>query len=183
MVMIGCLYNFFFDLLLPWSIDNVFICIIFMGLGYMVRDKLNNGIKYTRTSMVLIIIISFLVTMVCGHVCGVVDICSGNYGNSYLLFFAGGFTGSIMLCGFSILLSELSYCKLLCKLGQNTLPIYALHLTVYEAIDVIGGIIDISNVNQGLVEVAKLIIAIVVLIPIIAIMNKYFPILVGKRRM
>lgn len=181
--MAGCLINKFSNIVLPWGIDVALYCLVYMYIGYVIRQKLKKGINCSLQKFFVFTVITFLMTVLCAFFVGGQNLSIGNFGKSYFFVPIGAISGCLMTSAVSILLSKMKLSELLCKLGQNTMLVYAVHVPIYQVLESLIGLLNISNIVQMLfIQLIKLCITIVVMIPIIIIFNKYFPALVGKRK-
>lgn len=125
---------------------------------------------------------SLLVTVYLSQLNGRVDL-ARNFYNNYFLYIIGALCG----CVFCIFLAQFcSQNALLSHVGRNTLTIFSLHLA---ALSVIKGVITfVFHVNPAVLvnsityNIALAVVAIIVLLPIAYVLNRYFPFFLGKAK-
>ena len=152
---------------------------MFFGIGALTRDKINK-IKINRTSKTTLLIPILLTSLILIPLNTTVDMNSLTFGN-YFLFYISAFLG----IAFYILVSQIiGHNKILSYIGQNTLVILVFHKLAFDFIillqkHVLG---DEGNLVKLDFKFAIIyaILQIVVLIPLIYIINKKLPFLVGK---
>ena len=152
---------------------RMLLCIALLAGGYYLN-------KYLQTKNVFTIILSFCVLLVL-TICKVrVDVASLSFTNPLLFVLSS-------LCGVYLVLQT---GKLLCKLpfinniikffGENTLIILGTHNLLYV---IIGNALGISDFAQTPLLLGLLLFCIVILleVPIIYLLNRFAPFLVGKK--
>ncbi len=115
---------------LPWGIDIAPMAILFIMIGYIIRQ--NNFDKFLSSRSILDILIvtaliSYLVISINGHV----GMSYRNYGNSFL-FVLGALSGTL----FFYTISKF-YSGLLSVVGRHSLILFAMHLPIYSLINLI----------------------------------------------
>ena len=172
---------------LPWGIDIAFPMLIFYTMGAHVSKPIRSEdykilkIKYAP----LILIGSACVITLIYHLNpGEVKVFINEYGN-YFLFYIGAFAGIIFMVMLTRIIEQYwGHIKWLSYIGRNTLIILCLHLVMLTIIK--GVTFFVFNLPLEIYE-SPIIITIVsaldilFLIPIITIINRYFPILIGKK--
>lgn len=125
--MVSYLLYIFVDFILPWSITSSLMAVLFIYVGYIIRQY---SIIEKVVTKGYIFAISFVVTLVVGSVCGLVnakiyDILPGmganNYGNLFLFVISGVFIS----LSFFILFYKLKFLHIrpFTWLGRNTIYI------------------------------------------------------------
>lgn len=177
---IGYTYSIYIAKPLPWSIDAALSAVVFYGIGYLLKEyqvvleKLMN-FKY--------VVVLFLINMVAGSLNSMIDIFYNKLGN-YILFYTAAISGILLVV---VLIKALTTSFSLEYIGRNTFILLAFHQSVI--FDVIRQIVKRSNSLSTFFENNHLIMGIfylattlVISIPIIFIINKYLPFLVGKKK-
>lgn len=173
---------------LPWSIDVAFSMIIFYGLGAYFKDFVLANEKITAKSITLLsgisIIASLIITLIY-HLNDEAKVYVNQMGN-YFLFFIGALAGIILIiCLMKMISMFFKENKLILYIGQNTLIILALHLisgSFVKAITYYVFGLPLSIYKIPYMTFIYSIASVVVLIPVIYIINKYTPFLLGNFR-
>ena len=177
---LGYLGSLYLPFRLPWGLDTAFTAVVFYGIGYAVRKaglKSLPGLKWPN----LILVPGFLAAnYFLGRWNGGVSLLSNDYG-SYFLFYSAAITG---VCGCILIARLLQRLDPLTFIGKNSLIIFALHAT---AVGLIRGFMKIvlkypmQNMHNSLGwGVALTAAAIASLVPVIYVLNRYFPFILGK---
>ncbi|KRT18032.1 hypothetical protein ASU31_01735 [Pedobacter ginsenosidimutans] len=168
---------------LPWSFNIAIVAVTFYGFANIFREKVKHflGIKMYLLGAISAICI-FLVIYVT-QFNGRVDMNGRVYGN-YSLFYIAAFAG----IGFIISISELmaryiGSNKFVGYIAQNTLIIFALHFIIMSVIK--GFVyfvlkIPLSSLENNIGGLSIAITTIIVIIPIIYVINRFFPFILGK---
>lgn len=174
-------FNHFFRF--PWGLNVSLVAIVFYGLGSIFSYKLQSEESKGKSKLYAIALICSILVLVVAYFNGKIEVSMHEYGN-YLLFWIGSLAG----IGFVISVMKLlqRYCLKLSFIefiGKNTLIILGFHLiagTFIKAIAVYVFNQEISIFDNQLVELLYSILSITLLVPVIFILNKYFPVLIGK---
>ncbi len=178
---IGFIYSKHYNIHIPWSIDIAFAAIPFYGTGYLFRDFINKNIfKYKNTSKALLILtITLGLNIIFFYLNSRIDMSKGLY-NNYLYMYLSGVGGTVF---YLTLLNFLPRIKWISFLGVNTLLIMAFHLRAMTIVKFFQTyILHVEYNSSTLWSIIYAVIQIIILIPLVWIINRYFPILVGKRR-
>lgn len=164
---------------LPWSIDIVFTAILFYGTGHLLREFLLDNILVHKKSAttIFILIIALCFNIVFFYLNGKIDISKGIY-NNYLYMYLSGIGGSVF---YLLLLNYLPRIKIVSYIGINTLLIMAFHLRAMTLIKFIQ--IYILHIEFNMTVFLSFFYSFLqlgLLIPLIWLINKYFPLLAGK---
>lgn len=174
-------FNYFFRL--PWGLNVSLVVIVFYGLGSILSDKLQDDDSKSKFLLSAITFICSILVLLVAYFNGKIEVSMHEYGN-YLLFWLGAFAG----IGFVISVMKLLQIYHLNLffiefIGKNTLIILGFHLTAGTFIKAIIVYVfnqEISVFDYQLVELLYSVLSIIVLVPVIFILNKYFPVLIGK---
>lgn len=168
---VGVIWNESIHTSLPLSADIAFLSLPFLSLGVFIfqHDRIFN--------LYLLFggIIAFFGSVYFNTVSPTMY--TGTYG-SYLLFLISGISGSYIVM---YLCYKLPVIKLLQIGGGNTLTIYALHNCLLPFLKYGNNMMaDYGEICVGIYSVIVSIIGYVILLPVCKIINRYFPIMVGK---
>jgi len=164
---------------LPWSVDVAFALYGFYFLGKIIRKQDFIKILSVKKSSIPTILIFGAIHLLCFHYNGRVLYYYSDYGN-FALMYLNGIAGFIWVFTLFSLLPE---SRIVVWLGQNTLAILAFHLlamTFIKAIFFFGFNIELPF--NTLLSLLYGIIQISLLVPLILLLNRYFPFLVGNRK-
>lgn len=163
---------------LPLCLSIVPSAILFYSLGNMFNGKILKTNK-------LLIMFFLVITVVVAHFNGRINMHRNFYGN-YILFVLGAFSGIYMMIGLCNLFAAKSRNHRLAKyISMNTLIICGFHLLVFSFIKFI--MVYVLNINPNILADSILgnilfaCFSIVVCVPIIYIIKKYIPFIIGKR--
>ena len=155
--------------------------LLFIGTGYTYINKFSN-IKKSNYLKIILFIISIFGIIICYLFHNNVDMCAHRYGN-VLLFLLGAYSG-IYIMLFLSQVTQNCFKKLIPFLGKNTLIIMCIHEPIKRIVMKIFSMF--TGIDTEIIKVSAeysiiiTIIIIAVLIPIIIIINKYFPFCIGK---
>lgn len=173
---IGYYYNYYKPTYLDiWHFTVALNAIQFYSIGAILKDKVLNLNKISYKY----ILILFIINWISCYYNGKIDMQSLSYGNNILLFYISAFSGiGFIIC----LIKSLDiYNKFFDFIGSNTLVILAYHnrcMTFIKLIFMITGI-NIIN-NNTIYNIFFSIMQLLICVPIIIILNKYFPKFIGK---
>ena len=163
----------FLPILLPWSLDVVFIMAIFMYIGVLFRrqENLLNKPSY----IYWLIIAAFLILC---KVNGEPNPSVRELGNSLLLYMITGVLGSISMMWICKHLEGKPLSGLLADIGRHTLVIFCLQIFIFHQINrVIYGMIHLPAEGIWLYTAAlfKVFVASIICMYISKMMMKYMP--------
>lgn len=173
---IGFYYNYYkpsyFDI---WHFTVALNAIQFYSMGVILKNRILDLSKISYKWIFLLFIVSY----VSNYYNGKIDMQSLSYGRNIVLFYISAFSG----IGFIIfLIRNLEiYNRFLDFIGTNTMIILAYHNRCMTFIKFIFVIIGIKIINDNTIyNVIFSIVQLILCIPIIIVLNKYFPNFVGK---
>lgn len=197
---IGYLYPVYVPFRIPWNVDVALAAIVFYGAGNLFRKftekesrsnfslKLDSGFteKFSRVERYLPVIAVLLSLLYLGYLLkfptddkvNINVIKYGNFFSFYLLAFAGIFT-------FVYLSKRIISSKVLEYYGRNSLIILALHFPLKDVliklvIIILGVDIEYIHYNTGF-ALGLTVLSLILLVPVIYVINSYFPFLLGKK--
>jgi len=178
-VLFGILLKYFCPVLLPWSMDTAFVSVAFIHMGKLMKQKnvmerLSHKPIYTGLILVIFVLASY--------VNGSVNMSIREFGHSVLLYLLVGGTGSLIIMVVSKFIEE--YIRAIGAgmehIGRHTIGILAFHLIIFGLVD---AILQMAGITDGVIEkVAKIIIAVVILVPTDLLLQKYLPFVYGINR-
>ena len=162
---------------LPWCFLTVLMASNFYWIGnYFKTDILN------RKNISNLLLISLLIiNLITSHLNGKVDMWGNSYGN-LILFFIGAYSGILFLIFFikKFILNN----KFLEYIGKNSLVILAYHrrgITIIKVVFIFVLKMFVPE-NNTIFDLVFSLVEILLCIPIIIILNKYFPFFIGKKK-
>lgn len=157
----------------PNTFINVFTAYPFFVLGVFVRDYRYLFNEWdNRVMLFLAFLCGLFIVISCCHFNGFVSLFQCDYGGNMLLFLLGGISGSIMIFAVSKLLGHTS--KIVGIISRGTIIILGFHKLF---ISLVGAFFPSSYLD---IIFAALIV--VLFVPLIIIIEKYFPLMAGKYR-
>ena len=185
LLIIGFILSYF-NIVLPWTLEIALIGVFFLYTGYLYKK--NNLENYVFRWIPVTLFGSIILVFICSFYNTSVAMLNGDYGN-HLLFLLGAYAGIFMILGISKLLSKLNsknvIVKTLCFLGKNSIIIMACHEPLKRIILKVSSVI--LNINIDLMRenitysILNTIIILIILTPVIIIINKYLPFIIGKK--
>lgn len=178
-VIIGYFDSTYMPFRLPWGIDVAFTAIVFFGLGYVIKQ-----IQFTSKVYIdlILTILAIGIFYFLNSLNGRIDLNTNVY-NNILYFYITAFCGIYMSVIICKKLPQIPYISFIAK---NTLIILSLHgmaITILKAVQVFAFKIPLEILSSSLgVSILYSILAIVILIPVMIIIEKYFPFIIGKKK-
>lgn len=180
MSIIGYLDSLFTTIRLPWSINIALTAIVFYGIGNVMKSYINRLTLYKRSKLLLAAGLSFLLALLVNRYNSIIYMYDNSYGN-YVLFYLASLLG---ILGVACLSMAIKKSKVLSYLGINSLIILAVHGKIFLVFNFIMNIFGTSNrsdMNELIKGITYTVFALLICIPVIYIINRYFPFLLGRR--
>ncbi|MDD3014155.1 MAG: acyltransferase family protein [Candidatus Gastranaerophilales bacterium] len=176
---LGYLYSLYVHFNLPWSIDVAFSAVVFYGVGYLFKTVNKNDYFLQKFSRIPVLLIVVAVNYFLSQINHEIDMASNELHN-YFLFYTGAFLGIFSWISVSFLIKESKY---LSYIGKNSLIIFGLHLKVpADFLDHKLLEINARMVNGNIYGIINTIITLLFMIPVIWVINRFFPFITGKGR-
>lgn len=172
------------DFNMPWNLDIALMCVVFYGMANIYKNQINDLLnkllrnRYLTLAILSIFLAANILFVYLNDAMGVTD-----YGN-YFFFFIAGFSGILF---YMIISKMIPYSKILNFLGKNTLIILCIHAMFSSFI-----LTEIHNyLNENILNYTSIpiylaivytFLIIIIMVPFIIIINKYFPFLIGKSK-
>ena len=182
-VLLGMTLMRIFHIRLPWSFITALIALPFYTFGNLFRQYILDTKPHRSNCKDIIILLTFsLTSYLLGARYGMINMVSNRYYNLFL-FFVGGIAGSLVLINL-LKFIKAGHWKLINFLGMNTLVILAFHLRAKSLIEFIYPKITHTAYDETNIPIAiiSVVIEIVLCTPLIYIINRYFPFLVGRQK-
>lgn len=183
-----------YNIAIDFGIDSAIMAMPFYVLGYLLRkvdlEKINNIKKsYTLLAGIILLFVSVVLSNYNQSDYNRVDMNNCAYGNSLILFYLDALIGAFSILFISKFLSIKEF-KLLSYWGQNTLIILGVHFTFVKYLKkfegyILSDIFGLKSFNPVVMYIDNFIICILVMfmcIPVIYIIRKYFPFMIGDFR-
>lgn len=178
---IGYIDSLYMPIRLPWGIDIAFSSIVFFGLGYLFK-KIAIVEKFVFDKKFLFLFIGLLLNMFF-----VLNMIKDNYKidmnlnklNHYYDFYLPAISGILLIICISSLIKS---SKFLGFIGKNSLIIMATHAPLLTLVRKALSITGIFQNNSLIYSLVQTIITMIVLMPVIYIINRYLPFILGKRK-
>lgn len=180
-VIVGFFNYTFNPYLLPFCFNTAIVAMVF----YIFGNAIKKSNIYKKPDM-LHLAIGIICVVLISHINGKVAM-HKNFYNNYFIFLFGGIVGITFIVNLCLYLSwwfgERNWIKYIAK---NTLIICGFHLMTFTFIKgIMVYIFDIPlTILEQKIEINILfsVVSILLCIPIIFIINKYFPFMIGKRK-
>lgn len=180
---LGYMGSLFMPFRLPWSIDIALTAVVFYGIGYIFKEKLDKLTDFTANKNLAAVIPFVILSIVFCFVNGRVDMYSNYYGN-ILFYYLSALSGIIFVI---TLCKKIPQNKLLQYIGKNTIVILGLSSV---SLFVIRGVFyliysrlpNLSNISI-VVGLLMSFLQIAFLLPAIYIINSFFPFILGRGKL
>ncbi|MCL6458090.1 MAG: acyltransferase family protein [Gorillibacterium sp.] len=178
---IGYSYSTYMTKALPWSIDAALTAVVFLGAGYIIKNKMQ-----ARYFTIHFFIIYLGINLFFGLHNKTVNMFQNMYGN-YIFFYISAFGGIFAFITFvRILEPVLKRVTIFAFIGVNSLIYLAFHK--YIVFPLIGQLLNHLSFYQVQSESTKFlegisytIVGSLMLVPVIFFINRYTPFILGKR--
>ena len=154
------------------SIINIVLTMPFFLIGIFLKNIKNYQIDNIPMQMI-ILIIAILVLFWSSYNNGNVWMFRGEYGNNYFLFLIGGVAGATTLYIMANWLSKIPYHNMVVWISKGSIAIIGLHIIVVRRL------IDLPN-RLWIEDLFFSIMILFSFVPLIRILDIYFPTLLGK---
>lgn len=164
---------------LPWSVDIGLVALGFVWVG----QQVSGWLQARQMSWKAVVILAILLAI---NIIGFelnpvrVDLFLGNYGN-YVWFYLSAVSGCLF---YTLLARLLPPVTVLVFIGVNSLVFYMLHMRALTALNLIFSKVPALAVSDHTVAGALLVslLQLLVLVPAVLIINRWFPWTLGRRR-
>lgn len=167
--------NSLINIKLPWSILTSFMALPFYSFGYVFRNSLSN-IK--NNNILIFCFLFFGLNIISYFLNGSTDMFNNRY-NNYLIFYVGAIFGSLFIIYFSFFIQKFNL-KWLSFLGINSLIILAFHSRALTFVKGVIFLLKFTFLENSFLAILYSIIQIIICVPLILIINIYFPFFLGK---
>ena len=183
---VGCIYNYFIGLNLPWYFDLVCISLPFFAFGYFLKQCTLLD-KFAKNQFMLFFVAHFILLATNYRITGLpVDMYYNQFGN-YILFYLSGFTGSL---SFILLFKTINRSNVILEyIGKNSLIYYVLHQVIVMPIASVILKLFITTPVQDFNEfgafafwLLKTALVCAIITPLSYIVNRYFYMTIGKKQ-
>ena len=183
---VGYLYSIFIKFKMPWHIEVALMGIVFYGIANLYRNQINHLSDKLLNKCILIPVVLFVflsINILFAFLNDSLGMYINKYGN-YFFFFIASFSGIF----FYLLISKIiPYSKVLSYIGRNTIIILCLHIMFISFI-----FMQLHNyLNDNIfnyttmpiyLTIVYVFLMIIMMVPFIFVINKYFPFLIGKSK-
>lgn len=164
---------------LPWSFDATMFYMVFYGAGNLIKNH-KDKIRL-KTPVYLTALTINLLFLVIPGLFNVFYAQRIPYGHSVYVYFVAMFIAFCGILGYIYLSKKLTI-KSLKYLGKNSLVILGLHVPLaFYVVDKLFYILGVE-IAPGLRGIVQTVLSLIILLPVIEIMNRYFPYLLGKKK-
>lgn len=162
-----------------YSIDSAVMGFSLYVTGFLVKKyNLYNRIK---SKSLIVLGITLLYTLFIAPKNGIIDVDGGAFGRNVLWFYVNAIIGILMVIAFSTLIIKyFNVEKTFCFLGENTLIILGIHGFLIAVLKVIFAVAGIQLVYYTTFLMATMVI--LLSIPIIKLIRKKLPVIIGLNK-
>ena len=168
---LGFYWRHIFDFRLPLYMDTAFTASLFIFIGFT-SSKYKNQLNRNKIIILSMIGLLFIVFLLRQH--GGKAMASNYYDNNIIAFYIVGFSGSLFLILFSALIRKSAYLEYIGKF--SIIPL----CTHYFFINPLKMIVVKLNIPDSIGLPVSYMVICILMIPVIYIINTYFPFLIGK---
>ncbi len=171
---------------LPFMLNSAFTGLFFYSIGFILKDKIKWLAAQKNSTLLLLLLVFIPIWAYFGHINGRIYIYKCIY-NNYLYFIISSLSGIICTTIITVFIERRFHQKnWIVFLSTNLLAIVALHWTTGKFVKAFSYFIlkqplEIYN-NKIFINILFSIASIILILPAIYILNRYFPYLVGKKR-
>jgi fucose 4-O-acetylase-like acetyltransferase len=177
---LGYLYSIYSPpFILPWGIDTAFNAVVFYGTGYLFKTINKEDYLLERFSKIPAVLLFIPLNYFLSQINQDINMAL-NILNNYFLFYSGAFLGIFSWISISYLVKS---SRFLSYVGKNSLIVFGLHLKIpvdFFNHRILG--INAKIVNGTLYGVIDTVITLMALLPVIWIINRFFPFIIGKSK-
>lgn len=158
------------------AVLEILLALPFFLVGIFLRNykqQINNFSNFKK--LLCLLSFSLLFLMLCGHYNNIVFMYANQYGNNIFLFLIGGFVGTSFIYVLSKLLQRYNF-KSVQTISKGCIIILAFHWNIEQLFK---DFLPQSSALQWLYSFVILL----AFIPVIQMTNKYFPVLLGSRKL
>ena len=179
-----------------WALPNAFGAMPFFVLGHFLspkceltsdgyKSRVNGWLQAARRSnmrivLIFLALVLFAVTAFVSHFNGEAWMYKGEYGNNLVLFYVAALTGSAAVACLSLMLDGVRS-RAIIYISIGTLVILTFHRDVMHPLLKLINQLQIDNATNGLLTLLASIAVTLVFVPVIFIIKRFFPIVLGKR--
>lgn len=175
---IGFLYNTYIPFRMPWGIDIAFTGVVFYSAGYFFKKNYKNTLLRTNYSFIVVL---FLTHIILSFTNPRVDMYKLIY-NNYFLFYTSAFSGILT---YIYIFKMIRPSKILMFYGRNSLSILGFHYLIISVLRYsFPPLLTYLNlhINENTLFIINIVFTLILIVPVIAVTNKYFPYVAGKNR-
>ena len=177
------IYREYVGIDLVWNADLAILAAAFISLGIVTKH--NKSLRKSLESM-LTTTASLLLSIICSaynYKCfEVVDWYSNSFGN-IMLFIIASISGVVAIVSFTINTNQYNLVRGgLIYLGRNSLVYYGLHRVIIDMTFVLYNKLGIEIIRGRLDTVLYAIISLITLTPVNILINRYCPMIIGRRK-
>ena len=155
---------------------NVLVCMPFFLIGVFLKSFKKTLCELHHYYVeVIILAMAIAGIILCGNYNGYVWMYLCEYGNNYALYILGGMAGTVMLYIVSLWLSRLPYRRMMTALSNGSIVIIGLHIVIVRRLT------ELPNRMWG-EDLLMAVLILLAFLPVIRLMELFFPILLGKRK-
>lgn len=172
-----------------WAVTDTFAALPFFMFGYIVSNRygvcLDNFISSVKTKNILLPLLGFLLPMLLllfvSDCNGEVRMFKGYYGENLLLFLLFGLLGSIAVFFLSVALDNVRS-RFIPIISIGTMVILEFHRDLYHPFGKIVKEYSTGVVDEGLLSLLFSAVVLLLFIPVVMILQRFFPLILGKRK-
>ena len=168
----------------PWSIDVAFTAVVFYGVGFLARDKITKFADWITLGKFLLVGMPMLALgFVFNVLNGPINMHKNGLQNA-AFFYVAAFCGILLFLGLSNIIPKNRVLQFIGKntivlLGFSGVSLYLVRSAIFAATH---SVPYLKSISLG-TAAAYTVLQIVFLVPIIFLLNRYFPFFLGRKKL
>ena len=171
---------------LPWHLQTIFVANFFMCLGYFYKVEYEIKLeKYNKMKFIIPLVCLYLLCVYLNYYYTQTTIAINNYKSNIIVWYIISIMSILMMI---YICKRIKSNKLIDFVGKNTILYFCLHGKVLSLLETIISklniniIADKNVITQSITTIIIIFLIIIILIIPIIIIEKYFPFVIGRRK-
>lgn len=172
-----------------WAFTNALLAMPYFAFGYLMSRKWKDGVSAlverikssNKVAMLMALVVLACVLFCLSRINGPAWMYAGEYGNNMVLFYLLGLAGSFMVFVISVLLDDINL-RPVGVISIGTIVILQFHRDLYYPLGKIVKEMSANGILEGVYSFIASLLVVVAFIPVIMLLQRYFPLLIGNRK-
>lgn len=171
---------------LRWAVTNSFLAMPYFVVGILFKDAINSRaamlMGMNRFFLFMIFAIVLLIVFVTSRFNGAAWMYEGGFGNNIALFYVLGLLGAFAFFVLSVMLDNVRL-KAVSYISIGTIVILQFHRDVYHPIGKLIAGLEPGVFGEAVFTLLASAVVLLVFIPVIMLLKRYLPVLIGGRKL